>query len=217
MAIKICPECGGKVAESRFSCPHCDHRFRVVYVCDDCGKEYNDMMGECPECGSQSFSNSRNTKVISTPIPVINESCSTSSPQRLYPQIDFTSYEDFKQSIVAYQKFYIADGETITLYCLNLEEKREGSSKEWKFDLYALYENKKDTTPEIINITVEWDTYKSDKVKKYVFTNEFDKSSFITLKSYYESPKIKIEIKSTYIKLEISGKTDPISARFTLE
>ena len=49
MGIKICPDCGGKVSESRSDCPHCGYLFKTR--CPDCGKEVDPSITECPDCG----------------------------------------------------------------------------------------------------------------------------------------------------------------------
>ena len=51
MGIKICPDCGGKVSESRSECPHCGYFFDKKVTCPDCGKELNGSCIECPDCG----------------------------------------------------------------------------------------------------------------------------------------------------------------------
>lgn len=39
MAVKICPECGGKVAETRNDCIHCGYVFPVLKKCPECATE----------------------------------------------------------------------------------------------------------------------------------------------------------------------------------
>ena len=51
MGIKICPDCGGKVSESRSECPHCGYIFGNKITCPDCGKELDSTCLECPDCG----------------------------------------------------------------------------------------------------------------------------------------------------------------------
>lgn len=49
MGIRICPDCAGKVSESRSDCPHCGYLFKTK--CPDCGKEVDLSILECPDCG----------------------------------------------------------------------------------------------------------------------------------------------------------------------
>lgn len=51
MGIKICPNCGGKVAESRNDCIHCGYIFPESKKCPDCEAELPLNATECPECG----------------------------------------------------------------------------------------------------------------------------------------------------------------------
>lgn len=51
MGIKICPDCSGKVSDSRSECPHCGYIFGAKIKCPDCGKELGDSCLECPDCG----------------------------------------------------------------------------------------------------------------------------------------------------------------------
>lgn len=51
MGIKICPECGGKVSESRMDCPHCGFDFHTTKQCPDCLEFVKKDFGECPICG----------------------------------------------------------------------------------------------------------------------------------------------------------------------
>lgn len=53
MAYKICPECGGKVAQTRTVCIHCNYDFESLFrYCKECGCRVNENIDECPECGS---------------------------------------------------------------------------------------------------------------------------------------------------------------------
>lgn len=53
MAVKICPECGGKVAQTRTTCIHCGYDFESLFrYCQECGCRVSDDVEECPECGS---------------------------------------------------------------------------------------------------------------------------------------------------------------------
>lgn len=51
MGVKICPECGGKVSESRNNCPHCGYSFVETKKCPDCEAKVDINVKECPECG----------------------------------------------------------------------------------------------------------------------------------------------------------------------
>ena len=54
MGIKICPDCGGKVSESRDTCIHCGYIFskpKPKKICPDCEAEVDEDVNECPECG----------------------------------------------------------------------------------------------------------------------------------------------------------------------
>ena len=51
MGIRICPDCGGKVSESRRDCIHCGYVFPVTKQCPDCGESVEEHAKVCPECG----------------------------------------------------------------------------------------------------------------------------------------------------------------------
>ena len=52
MGIKICPECGGKVADGRNTCMHCGHIFTVSKKkCPDCDESIDANLDLCPVCG----------------------------------------------------------------------------------------------------------------------------------------------------------------------
>ena len=51
MGIRICPDCGGKVSESRRDCIHCGYVFPVTKQCPDCGESVEENAKMCPECG----------------------------------------------------------------------------------------------------------------------------------------------------------------------
>ena len=54
MGIKICPDCGGKVSESRDTCIHCGYIFpkpKPQKKCPDCEALVDEDVNECPECG----------------------------------------------------------------------------------------------------------------------------------------------------------------------
>ena len=51
MGIRICPDCGGKVSESRNDCIHCGYVFPVMKKCPDCGESVEENAKMCPECG----------------------------------------------------------------------------------------------------------------------------------------------------------------------
>lgn len=53
MGIRVCPECGGKVSDSRLDCPHCGYVFTMK--CPDCGREVSADCRECPDCGHVFF------------------------------------------------------------------------------------------------------------------------------------------------------------------
>lgn len=71
MGIKICPICGGKIAEGRIDCIHCgcvliDNRVE----CEDCGAFLREGTKECPECGSRNIidKSKENSKIKICPI-----------------------------------------------------------------------------------------------------------------------------------------------------
>lgn len=51
MAIRLCPECGGKCTTTRDDCPHCGYVFPKKKKCPECESEIDDNLKECPECG----------------------------------------------------------------------------------------------------------------------------------------------------------------------
>ena len=51
MGIRICPDCGGKVSDSRKDCIHCGYVFPVTKQCPDCGESVEENAKVCPECG----------------------------------------------------------------------------------------------------------------------------------------------------------------------
>ncbi len=51
MAVKLCPKCGGKVAESRNECIHCGFVFTKEKQCPECEAFVPCDVSECPECG----------------------------------------------------------------------------------------------------------------------------------------------------------------------
>lgn len=53
MAVKTCPECGGKVAGMRNDCPHCKYKFneQKTKKCPECEAQVPADASECPECG----------------------------------------------------------------------------------------------------------------------------------------------------------------------
>jgi hypothetical protein len=51
MAVKICPECGGKVAETRNDCIHCGYVFLLQKKCPECEENVDMAVKECPVCG----------------------------------------------------------------------------------------------------------------------------------------------------------------------
>lgn len=50
MAFRICPECGGKVSDSRDNCPHCGYVFEQTVVCPECGEQISDKAKKCVYC-----------------------------------------------------------------------------------------------------------------------------------------------------------------------
>ena len=62
MGIRICPECGGKVSDSRKDCIHCGYVFPVTKQCPDCGGNIEENAKVCPECG-YSFEVEQTTEV----------------------------------------------------------------------------------------------------------------------------------------------------------
>ena len=51
MGVRICPQCGGKVAESRNECPHCGYDFKKNKKCPECEEMIDIHLSECPICG----------------------------------------------------------------------------------------------------------------------------------------------------------------------
>ncbi|MCQ3035643.1 MAG: DUF6273 domain-containing protein [Bacilli bacterium] len=62
MAVKICPECGGKVAMSKNVCIHCGHEFKDTKKCPECDAEVGANASTCPECGHE-FTENANPSV----------------------------------------------------------------------------------------------------------------------------------------------------------
>ena len=63
MGIKICPNCGGKVSDSRNDCPHCQYIFKVLKKCPDCEEQIDDDLNMCPICGHYFDSNKLEIKI----------------------------------------------------------------------------------------------------------------------------------------------------------
>lgn len=53
MGIIICPNCGGKVSDSRKDCPHCQYVFKAKKTCPDCNEECDQDAKICPTCGHE--------------------------------------------------------------------------------------------------------------------------------------------------------------------
>ncbi len=51
MAIRICPECNGKVSTTRDDCPHCGFIFSKNKKCPECDEFVSVDSKECPVCG----------------------------------------------------------------------------------------------------------------------------------------------------------------------
>ena len=51
MAIRICPECGGKCTDTRKDCIHCGYIFPVLKKCPECEENILEELDECPVCG----------------------------------------------------------------------------------------------------------------------------------------------------------------------
>ena len=66
MGIKICPQCGGKVSDTRNDCPHCQYDFTSVKKCPDCEEQIDVALGECPVCGHV-FEKETSTKTATPP------------------------------------------------------------------------------------------------------------------------------------------------------
>ena len=72
MGIKICPQCGGKVSDSRNDCPHCNYAFPNLRKCPDCEEEIDATLPECPICGHV-FEEKESSQVITSPQSVQNQ------------------------------------------------------------------------------------------------------------------------------------------------
>jgi len=51
MAIRICPECGGKCTTTRKDCPHCGYIFKEEKKCPECEEMIDASASICPVCG----------------------------------------------------------------------------------------------------------------------------------------------------------------------
>ena len=51
MGVRICPQCKGKVSESRNDCPHCGYDFSKKKKCPDCQEMIDISVSVCPICG----------------------------------------------------------------------------------------------------------------------------------------------------------------------
>ena len=51
MGVRICPQCKGKVSESRNDCPHCGYDFSKKKKCPDCQEMIDINVSVCPICG----------------------------------------------------------------------------------------------------------------------------------------------------------------------
>ena len=51
MAIRICPECGGKASDTRSDCPHCGYVFPTTTKCLECGVDVPNGSKVCSVCG----------------------------------------------------------------------------------------------------------------------------------------------------------------------
>jgi ribosomal protein L37AE/L43A len=67
MGVKICPNCGGKVADARNDCPHCKFDFTSLKICPDCQEQIDATLSECPICG-HIFEKETKDEVIQEPI-----------------------------------------------------------------------------------------------------------------------------------------------------
>ena len=77
MGIRICPECGGKVSDSRNECIHCGYVFPVTRQCPDCGENIEENAKVCPECG-YAFEVEQTTRVATANVaPTVQTSEST--------------------------------------------------------------------------------------------------------------------------------------------
>lgn len=54
MAVRICPECGGKVSDTRQDCPHCGYILERTVNSSECGEKISDKGKEPAQCGSDS-------------------------------------------------------------------------------------------------------------------------------------------------------------------
>ncbi|PLX42210.1 MAG: virion core protein (lumpy skin disease virus) [Deltaproteobacteria bacterium] len=52
-ASKICPDCGGDVADDARFCHHCGHQILVLRQCGECGKNLPPKAKFCPRCGAR--------------------------------------------------------------------------------------------------------------------------------------------------------------------
>lgn len=94
MGIKICPECGGKVSESRDTCIHCGYIFtkeetKETKKCPDCGADIDISSKECPECG-YIFEEKEKPKKKSKEEHIANVTCSSCGSGDLEQLDDYT-------------------------------------------------------------------------------------------------------------------------------
>ena len=107
MGVKICPECGGKVSDTRNDCPHCNHKFIEFKNCPDCNSEIDKNSFECPICGRYFFEedeekkseNKKSKKKLRKPL-IILISCTVVSVIALICAISFiTSPLEFEKKV----------------------------------------------------------------------------------------------------------------------
>ena len=60
MGVKICPDCGGKVSDSRNECIHCGYIFSSKKECPDCLESIDSNLSTCPICGYYFEQNEKN-------------------------------------------------------------------------------------------------------------------------------------------------------------
>ena len=94
MGVKICPECGGKVSESRDTCIHCGHTFskpseQNTKKCPDCGTDVDVSINECPECGYL-FEEKKEEKHSQKQEHIANVTCSSCGSGDLEKLDDYT-------------------------------------------------------------------------------------------------------------------------------
>lgn len=108
MAVKICPECGGKVAQTRTTCIHCGYDFESLFrYCQECGCRVSDDEVECPECGSYELGETMCSEEIS-----YQKICDEEENKKEYMDV----YQPFTfEDIISKETYIIPDESVFTM------------------------------------------------------------------------------------------------------